>query len=234
MKIFSYIGSRNPTSRTNRITEEILKKISDTTERKIDYEVHTPLTTPLSHSTGCKSCFNQGFCPQDKNNFDDYMINVKNKMIDSDIIFISSPVHSHNVSSDIKILIDRLSYWTHIFKLAGKKIIILVTAESNGAHFVVEYIDKVFSLMGGEICYSVAFLNSEIDLREEIIEDAVSSISSTIDENYAPQFTEKQEAAFSSLKLIMQSSNKELFEYNYWKKNRLLEFDSLTSWYNNV
>jgi len=233
MKIFSYIGSRNADSRTFKYTEKILQDVSSESP-KTEIEIQSPLTMPLMHSVNCKTCFNEGYCPLEKKfESEDFAKEVKDKLNSADIIFISSPVHSHNVSSDIKILVDRLSYWLHIFKLAGKKIFLLITAESNGANFVESYLFKVFNMMGGDVRHTVSFLNSDRDIAPELMSETSTKILETINNNYDIRFDETQEIYFKKLKLIMRSSESNVFEYNYWKEKRMLEYSTLQKWYDN-
>lgn len=77
----------------------------------------------------------------------------------------------------VKVLIDRLSYWAHIYKLAKKVCITITTAESNGAHFVADYLDKTLSFMGAIVEYKANFTNSENFLRDSYIEEAVDKLS---------------------------------------------------------
>ena len=68
---------------------------------------------------------------------------LKNEILECDFLIINSPVYSLNVSSDIKILIDRISPWSHIFRLLGKPGM-TVTMGSGRGHLEVEaYLDHI-------------------------------------------------------------------------------------------
>ncbi|HGO4018602.1 TPA: NAD(P)H-dependent oxidoreductase [Staphylococcus aureus] len=150
--VTAYIGSRNEFSRTHTYTKKILNNLQ--MKYNIESQVFSPLNLKLNPSTGCKNCFTRGFCPQEINNEDDGK-HIKNAIEKSKVVIIATPVHSHNVSVDTKILIDKLSYWLHTFKMIGKHIIIIDTSESNGSVFVQDYLKKTFSLMGGaDFAYS--------------------------------------------------------------------------------
>lgn len=229
--ILIYVGNRNNNSRTMKLTKSILKQVADRNE-SLTYSFHTPIDTPLFHSTGCKTCFLEGYCPSetDKN---DYGKTIKTNLLKSDIILIASPVYSHNVSSDVKVLIDRLSYWGHIFKLIGKKIVILVTAESNGDHLVIDYLTKVFRVMGAEVYHTVSFVNSEKDIEDELLEETIEVIDDLVRNPRPFIIHSHQETNFSTIKPLIQNYNSSNFEYNYWKEKYLFEYDTLKEWYEN-
>lgn len=161
-KVVAYVASRNNSSRSVTITENLLTEL----KRSLNHRINTTLITPLTHNvhppTGCKNCFNQGICPSDFLTNDDTNL-IKNELLEADLIFLVSPVYSHNVSGDMKNLIDRISYWAHIFKLSGKPIILLASAESNGAKYVINYMNRVFTAMGATIIGQETFLNTVED-----------------------------------------------------------------------
>lgn len=229
--VLAYVGSRNLNSRTMKFTDLIMKQIIDR-NKDLTYDFHTPLDTPLFHATGCKTCFMEGYCPSEAD-INDYGNTIKNNLLNSDIILISSPVYSHNVSSDIKILVDRVSYWGHIFKLVGKKVVILVTAESNGDHLVVDYLTKVFRVMGAEVYHTVSFVNSENDIKDELLEETINIIDDLIKTPKPFNVHPHQETNFSTIKPLIQNYNPANFEYKYWKENRLFDYDTLKDWYEN-
>lgn len=227
--IFTYVGNRNSDSRTMKFTKKIVNDVL-LANPNATLDFHTPLDMNLMHATGCKTCFTQGYCPSEKKE-EDYGNYLKNKLQNSDIIFIASPVYSHNVSSDIKILVDRLSYWGHIFKLIGKKVVILVTAESNGDYIVVDYLTKVFRVMGAEVYHTVSFVNSEKDLTDDLIEETIDVIDDLIKNPKEFNIHPNQESTFNAIKPIIQNYHNNNFEYQYWKENRLFDYDSLNDWY---
>ncbi|WP_193674181.1 flavodoxin family protein [Bacillus cereus] len=223
--ILAYVGSRNSTSRIYQLLanliEEVTKKYGD--ELKIDFI--SPLNKQLYPSTGCKNCFNKGTCPSEKLDGDEAE-EVKSLFEKADLIIIGSPVYSHNVSSDTKVLIDRLSYWAHIFKLAGKPSIVLTTAESNGAQFVTDYLEKVLSYMGAMVIHKEGFLNSEQELLGERMDHILKIIDTVLSGDLIVKGTPSQEATFQTLKLILSQYPEEHFEYKYWKMNNLFDCDT--------
>ncbi|MDS3918864.1 flavodoxin family protein [Staphylococcus hominis] len=228
--ITAYIGSRNPNSRTYIYTQKILNNLYH--KYNIESQMFSPLNLKLNPSTGCKNCFTQGYCPFEANNQDDGDY-IKKTIENSKIFIIATPVHSHNVSVDTKILIDRLSYWLHIFKMIGKHIIIIDTAESNGSGFVQDYLKKTFTLMGGQISHTVSFINSEYDLSDDLINECVEKITDIFYDKIDYQVSNKQEIAYQTLKIILQDYDPNNFEYKYWKNKNLFKAESLEDWFFN-
>ncbi|MRX74018.1 hypothetical protein GJU40_17970 [Bacillus lacus] len=48
----------------------------------------------------------------------------------------------------MKAVVERLSYWGHLFRLAGKPCIVMATADTNGVNIVSDYLEKVANVMG--------------------------------------------------------------------------------------
>ncbi|MGG0823504.1 flavodoxin family protein [Paenibacillus turicensis] len=222
--IFVYIGSRNENSRLFRYVHQIIDYArAHCSIGNID--IYSPLNSNLLPSTGCKNCFQQGFCPNEENSHDDGHI-IKAKLEQADIVILASPVYSHNVSSDMKLLIDRLSYWAHLFKLTGKAGIVVTTAESNGASFVSDYLVKTLSFMGASIEHTVNFVNSEQDLADLYAEEAALKLIELCNDSYRATPTSQQEVTFQTMKMILSDYPKDHFEYRYWKENGFFDYQS--------
>ncbi|MGD6803478.1 flavodoxin family protein [Rossellomorea aquimaris] len=224
-KIVVYSGSRSQDSRTNQIVKDITTYIN---REFIDVDIKNfnPVDTPLNHSTGCKNCFNHGFCPSDGRD-GDYGLMLKESLEEAKLIIFATPVYSHNVSSDAKVFIDRLSYWGHILKMLGKPVITLITAESNGGNVVEDYVHKVFSIMGSTIAHSDVFYRYESDLYEEKLGDIKEAITELYHKEFKIDYTSKHEATFQTMQAILSRYPKDHFEYKYWLENGMFESDSL-------
>ncbi|PFI71137.1 NADPH-dependent FMN reductase [Bacillus cereus] len=223
-RILLYSGSRNNDSRTNKIINElklhIEKYFSD-----IVLDIFDPISKPLLHSTGCKNCFNRGICPSDGLE-GDYGRELKEIVDSADLIIFATPVYSHNVSSDAKIFIDRLSYLGHLLKLVSKPVITVVTAESNGGDLVEAYLYKIFSFMGATVVNSEVFLKTYSEEYEESMSSLIESIETLKNNDFKVDINEKHEATYQTLKSIISRYPKDNFEYQYWLQNGL--FDSQT------
>ncbi|ARV95869.1 NAD(P)H-dependent oxidoreductase [Bacillus cereus] len=229
-KVVAYVASRNNNSRTVTITENLLTEL----KRSLDHRINITLITPLTHNvfppTGCKSCFNHGICPSESLMNDDTNL-IKKELLEADLLFLVSPVYSHNVSGDMKNLIDRISYWAHIFKLASKPIILLASAESNGAKYVINYMNKVFSAMGATIIGQETFLNTVENSYKEKVDSIINLSKKILSQNAFLSPTEQQENLFQYLKETISTYNNEHFEYNYWLQNGLFKKNSLEEYF---
>lgn len=229
MKLLAYVSSRYPDSSTNRIINNIIDDISKIHE-ELSIKKITPVEYDLLPSTGCRTCFAKGDCPSNKLP-GDMSVQLKKEILESDIIIMASPVFSHNVSGDMKNVIDRLSYWTHIFRLASKRMYLISTAHSNGGDYVNNYMNKVFTSMGAFIIRSDSFLKTDMENHDKKIESIVESISTEIQSSKDVLPTEGQEKLFQYYKNVIKTYNKDNFEYKFYKESGLLEVERLSDYY---
>lgn len=110
-KVLVINGSRNYVSKGYKIISKIQKGLDS---NKFEMVLFDPNKLQLEFCRGCKNCFNTGKCPLDLKDSGKLL---KDSMIEADFIIFLSPVYAHNVSGDIKNIIDRLSYWLHLFPL---------------------------------------------------------------------------------------------------------------------
>lgn len=226
-RILAFAGARSEKSRSVTIAKKIYDEVIESNKGKVIGDFFTPNEINILPSTGCRNCFNKGFCPSDSLKEDTTSI-FKEKIALADLIILSSPVYSHNVSGDIKNLIDRLSYWTHIFKLAGKPLILISTAMSNGAEHVLNYMNKVFTSMGSVTVKGEYFL--QIESKEEVnkkIEQVIHVADSYIKKSSIVMPSEAQERLFNFYKEIINTYPEDNFEYMHWKKEGLFYKNTL-------
>ena len=75
----------------------------------------------IHYCTGCDSCVKSGRCV-----FRDDMEEIRDRMMDSDVIVFASPVYFYTISAQIKTLIDRMvPFYT---QLHDKSVYIIITA----------------------------------------------------------------------------------------------------------
>ena len=146
-KIFVYIGSRSgKNSTTLKYINNVLNKIIESVGKEnVEVDLYITTSCKINNCLGCNSCFYNGKCHQDNN---DDMEVIKSKILNSDFIIFASPVYMHNVSGDMKIFIDRISYWTHLLKLSGKVGVAVATSTGNGLEITTNYIHKVMAYLG--------------------------------------------------------------------------------------
>jgi multimeric flavodoxin WrbA len=145
-KIFAFIGSpMKDKSCTNSFAQQILAAAAARYDGELHYEVVTAGDINLLPCRGCCNCFRTCECVQDS--LDD-MADIRQKMIEADFIIWGSPVYAHQVTGQMKIYIDRISYWFHLLRLAGKEGIILSTSSGSGYMEVLTYLAKLMYNLG--------------------------------------------------------------------------------------
>lgn len=143
--VFIYNGSRCKSSRSREVIDKVINCVSSTYEDELEVNYYDPLTSSISCCEGCLNCFSNCNCPLD--DFDD-MKKIRQDMIKADFIIFASPVYGHNVSGDMKIFIDRITYWIHYMRLFNKNGMILVSNGTNGGKIVIDYLYKMMSHLG--------------------------------------------------------------------------------------
>ncbi|MDY4117341.1 flavodoxin family protein [Blautia sp. HCP3S3_D9] len=223
-KLLVINGSRNYNSKGYKIISKIQKELDAC---YFETTLLDPNKLELEFCRGCKKCFDTGKCPLDVKDSGKLL---KDSMLEADVIILLSPVYAHNVSGDIKNIIDRLSYWLHLFPLLGKPGIIITTTDTNGHIPVEDYLEHTICLWGIDIIYKENFYNTynlkDIEMRINKIVEVIKQINFS----KTPRFTSYQEAAFQNYKFAF-SLNKETEEYKYWEENGLFCADSLEELY---
>lgn len=231
-KVFAYIGSRNEESNTLIQTMNIIKTLQDRYPSKFTYDIYSANNLQINPSTGCKNCFNQGICPIDQSNQDDSAF-LKKKLLEADFIIFSSPVYSHNVSSDMKAVIERLSYWGHLFRLAGKSCVVLAAADSNGVTFVSDYMEKVFGIMGLNIVDKIN-ITTRTPLRKNYLENLADNIHDITYCFTDIEVDDRVEVSFQTYKKMYANLPASLAEPQYWHENGLFKFETLQDYIDHI
>ncbi|MGE7021908.1 flavodoxin family protein [Solibacillus cecembensis] len=224
-KIFAYVGSRNVSSNTLIQTRKILAALEMKFPGSFDVELYTPNELKIKSATGCKSCFTHGTCPIEQQNIDDSKL-LKEKLEEADFIIFASPVYSHNVSADMKAVVERLSYWGHLFKLAGKSGVVLAVADSNGVTFVSDYMEKVFGIMGLNIIDKLN-VTSTSPLSQIYVENLAEEIFNYVMGNYEIEVDERVERSFQHYKKMYATLPRSFAEPKYWHENGMFECENL-------
>lgn len=223
-KILIINASRNIESKCYKIINKIESMIET---NKFSIEKITPNDYNLNFCTGCKECFETLKCFLDD---EDFGSELKKKLETCDILLIIFPTYAHSIPADLKNIIDRLSYWLHIFKLIGKPTVVISTADTNGQDMSLKYLCETVSFWGVNIVCKETFTN--IYNKEEAM-DKIENIVNVINianDNYIPKFTFKQEASFQNYKKFYDEiKNGE--EYQYYKQNGYFDAESLKELY---
>lgn len=232
MKIFAYVGtSRNETSKTFEVVKKLVNQIELNSKSQVKYEIYHPENTSIINCTGCLGCFQGRNCPLDKK---DDMEMLKKKMLAANVVILGSPVFLHQITGTVKTIIDRTSYWTHLFKLTGKVGLSVSTSSTNGNEHVDYYLDK-FQMHQG--IYTIPPLSLQMDVLnqneiEEMIEESAAEIVDAYKNLKKKNPTLKQERSFQAFKKIQSELERRTSESRYWIDNGLVDFESFQEFRN--
>lgn len=225
-EIFVYIGSKaGRESNTFKYVSAVLNKTIESVGREnIKVALYTASSSKINSCESCLNCFVNGKCHQDEN--DDMKI-IKEKILNADFIILASPVYLHNVSGDMKIFFDRVTYWSHLLRLSGKAGVAIATSSGNGLDLTINYIQKAMLHMGIKVVGKFGVVPYEIN--EKYIK-SVENCSSIISEYVTGKKIESDnllELIFKANKSSIElQSNFNTSEYKYWNKFGLIKCNS--------
>lgn len=171
---------------------------------------------------GCCKCFLTGKCPIP----DDTEI-LKEKLLNADVIIFSTPVYANNVPGDFKIFIDRISHWTHLFRLYGKVGAVLITTSNSGIEFVGKYLNELMLNLGLN-CIDIAHYSS---LSPSIL--SIQSLSKKISKCILAKSMDEVPTSpelnkhFKALQVAIKSNMYTPYEKSFWESNNLLELENI-------
>ncbi|MDD4565946.1 MAG: NAD(P)H-dependent oxidoreductase [Eubacteriales bacterium] len=232
-KIIAFIGSsKGEKSSTAQFARLILENVLEIYEGETDFEVITSDKVNIKPCRSCLNCFRYCQCPQDK---DDDMTAIKEKLLEADFIIWGSPVYAHQVSGQMKTLIDRLSYWLHIYKLAGKPGMVLATTSSTGHIEVLSYLAKIMLYLGMKAVKGYWVITDfqgltpcEEDMQKKG-KEAAAVIADYLSGKKKVTASPVSEKIFKALKSSILLSRKEKpGEYEIWEKEGYFECDSFS------
>lgn len=243
-KIFVYIGSNNgDKSGTRHLVKHLLNEVQKRSTNNIEILFHMGSDTTIKECRGCLTCIKQGTCPLDKT---DDMELLKSEILQSDIVILGSPVYFHDVSSNFKKLIDRLSYWSHMMYLTGKAGIAVATSAGNGLCCVTDYIHKFFNYTGVYNLFSLSCpsYSLQVMLENHMLEQLQPQIEIYADQIQYFLSTENQiqieiekESIFQFYKKQALSNKKyidDFYEIRYWFDRGIIEFESFQQYFQSI
>ena len=142
MKVTAFIGSGRKGHSYNA-SEKILQNLQSIGD--VDYEIVRLSEYNITTCKGCRVCFDKGeeFCP-----FKDDRDKLIEKMKNSDGVIFASPNYSFQVSSLMKIFIDRLAFAFHRPDFFGKTFTSIVVQGIGKGEDIVKYLDFIGKGMG--------------------------------------------------------------------------------------
>lgn len=229
MNIYVIVGSNNSSSVTYDILESVLNNLSN--ENDISYVADVLCKMNISFCKGCQNCFDTGLCELD---VDDDMKIIKTHLLHADIIIFASPVYVNNITGKMKAVFDRLSYWTHLFKLSNKKGAVITVSKSSGNVDSSIYLNNMFLWLGVRSLATANFVALEnLDMYGKVCPDSfnaklIKKIQILI--NYKGSLSDNRlEAYFLSCQNYMKYLRRKslnTYETNYWITEGLLDATS--------
>ena len=139
MKIVVLAGSPHKEGTSNTLVREFIRGAKEVGK---EVEIIDLAHTDIHPCMGCDACGMNGDCVQkDKGN------EILNKILDSYAIVFASPVYYYNVSSQLKMMIDR--FYAKTMKITNKnlKAGVIMTSWKNDDEFTYGAIDKYFDTL---------------------------------------------------------------------------------------
>ncbi len=221
INIFGFIGSMRGKESTEY--QAIMKFLNSTEWGNNNTEIVTADEVNIRTCLGCCNCFNVGICPLEGK---DDMQWIKQKLLNADVIILSSPVYLHHISGATKTFLDRISNWAHTFQLIGKRVIVCSATATTGNEYVISYLKKAMTSFGcfvtGEL--TVNLMKTEEEYAEDFAELRSSLSNSFMYPNECKATYFQQQLYYSLKNFYLQ--NTKVFEALYWKEHNLFNFSS--------
>ncbi|MHC5227886.1 flavodoxin family protein [Enterococcus sp. LJL99] len=231
-KIFVLNGSRRKNGNTIKFIKSILKHINS---ELFEIEYAFPQDFKIKPCSGCHQCFINIKC-----SVKDEISLIQEKIVSADILIIASPVYLHYMTADLKLILDKLSHWTHLFKLQGKPVVVLSTCSTNGHNSVIDPLSNMMKLMGGNVIASANAAQIPNQINNEVwLEEVSKEISDRICKYaFLPiQSTICLDNVFKMTKSSILEQEQTSVEYDflageveYWKETGMLEYDTFSEY----
>lgn len=224
MKVFAYIGSPRGESSLGYQFLKLVKDELATLDDSIELNVFRDDLLNIKEHDGSVIDFNSG-----QTIYNDDMKYIEEQMLCSDFIILVSPVYAHNVSSQMKKFIDRISYWLHLFRLTGKVGYVVSVADNNGVNYVNDYLTKMMQYLGIYVLGTLGLQANKINNDQNTLSSYSKYLSKKI---VASQKLKKIDIPYEQEKLFINQRNRYLKsntdskEKIFWEKNDYLKYDS--------
>lgn len=236
-KLVAIVGSpRGTNSETYKLISNIIKVMKNK-NKNLSAKIFNLSDLNIHECIGCSQCFLRcSSCV----NFNDSMTEIEEALIQSDFIIFGSPVYAHNVTSEMKKFIDRISHFIHIMKFTGKYGLAVSTSSSNGNVFVNNYLVKIMECLGIKIVDSISYM-SLLEFDEQKLSTAIQTSLNLLNNKLDIKASEHQERNFIIFKnaysklyenSVLHETNLKNQEALYWVENGYLNFNSFEELFN--
>ena len=221
--ILALVGSNHINGFTRNIIQ-LLKDNLHARNENIDFQIIITTEIDINVCRGCNTCFEKGLCPLDRQ---DDMGQLKAMLDNADVIILACPVYLMHVSSPMKILLDRLSYWCHLLKLRNKLLVTVITTSRSGANETNNYLKYIGSGMGLLPISEIIFTHSsDIDELIHKINKSAYIINQYLIEKKEIHSNQFLEETFAIEKLDKSLQLDSSFEKQYWQSHGLFNCSS--------
>lgn len=227
-KVVVFIGSRNKRGSTYTFSRRVTEFL---TVEQYEIEYFFPQDFIIKPCLGCARCFLLTRCVQK-----DDLLSLQQKLLDADVLIISSPVYLHYMTADLKLILDRSAWWSHTMRLQGKPTVVLSTCSSNGQTSVTKPLSEIMTWMGANVIATAnaSQLPNQLD-DEQWLQSIGKEIATRIEEacQNGPQSNRFLEDVFQKTKrsmLFQKEAAKDLDvflgEVAYWENSGMLYYDT--------
>jgi multimeric flavodoxin WrbA len=161
MKICIINGSPKDNSVTLRLAREFCRELN------AEATVINLKDIKLKNCNGCMGCYHGDRCV-----IRDDLDSVMDAVASSDLAVFASPTYLFNVSTLMKVFIDRTANWGHKSPLCGKPSVMVSTADGTGAEDCIAYMKKAAYFtgslpIGSVYCYLYEFKDKTRIIRQK-------------------------------------------------------------------
>ena len=133
MKIISICGSNRKKGNTAEILQALETGLKDADIPEMKVKKISLSDLHLEPCRACLKCKKKGSCV-----ISDDFGKIITQILHADLIILGSPVYFSDVSSQVKVLIDRtISLW-HTKQLKGKKLVLVAACAESGTEYTIE------------------------------------------------------------------------------------------------
>ncbi|WP_373760838.1 flavodoxin family protein [Streptococcus ferus] len=224
MKLFvCYCYLEGEGSTNEFVVKEFINGLKKYNHNKIDIFFANLLNYKIEFCNGSIKPFETG-----KTQCLDDMLILEEEILNSDFIILCSPVYGNNISGATKVFLDRITHWTHLFRLLGKFGAVFSVSSNTGADYTLDYLDSIVQSLGVSIVAKSSFVTSK--QTREVIKNILHTkafLAMTKVKSNKFIISEKQEKEFQRYKMIFSEGGGFENEISYWKKNNMFESQSL-------
>lgn len=142
-KILTIIGTpHDAKSNTRALIEDFVEEVENA-GLNLEHEVISLGRKKVEPCRGCWSCTYERPCP-----IKDDLEEIKEKMIECDMLILGSPVYTNQVTAQMKAFLDRLFTWCHIYPLLGKYSLSALTTGNDGQKETGHFLEKMLATYG--------------------------------------------------------------------------------------